>query len=469
MKFLPLVWQQPAAPQGAHHASPLLSIVVAFLLFGLPDGDPHGVRAGRRRRRRRSADGHPQGLASSSCCRSPTRTRIAHGARACKRGHPRHLVRRHLPGPEELLRRRWRSSRRPTWRSIPSSSCRRSRSKAWLADRQGAIVGRDTAERFGWKIGDQHPAPGARSGASRRRRHLGIQHRRHLRRRQEGVDTTQLLLPLRLPRRKRARADTGTVGWYIIRIDDPSNARRRWRDASTPCSPTRRPRRRPRPRRRSPQGFAKQVGDIGAIITAILVGGLLHHPARGRQHHGAVGARADERARGAQDARLHQRPGARLVLAESLPAGACSAGGLGLAPRLADRLPAAIRPRGFLPVFYLPPRDLVLGVALAAAARPRDRRAAGLAGDAAAHRRRAAEGVTMGSCGGSPRSARSPLLNLRTIRQRRGSSAARSFGIAGWSWSSWRCCRSPRVSAPRSPRPARPTRPSCCAAAATPR
>ena len=29
--------------------------------------------------------------------------------------------------------------------------------KAWLADRQGAIVGVDLAERFGWKIGDRVP------------------------------------------------------------------------------------------------------------------------------------------------------------------------------------------------------------------------------------------------------------------------------------------------------------------------
>ena len=29
--------------------------------------------------------------------------------------------------------------------------------KAWLADRQGALVGRDLADRFGWKIGDRVP------------------------------------------------------------------------------------------------------------------------------------------------------------------------------------------------------------------------------------------------------------------------------------------------------------------------
>ena len=32
--------------------------------------------------------------------------------------------------------------------------------KAWLNDRQGAIVGRDLAERFGWSVGDRIPITG---------------------------------------------------------------------------------------------------------------------------------------------------------------------------------------------------------------------------------------------------------------------------------------------------------------------
>ena len=32
--------------------------------------------------------------------------------------------------------------------------------KAWLADRQGALVGRDLAARFGWKVGDRIPIQG---------------------------------------------------------------------------------------------------------------------------------------------------------------------------------------------------------------------------------------------------------------------------------------------------------------------
>ena len=32
--------------------------------------------------------------------------------------------------------------------------------KAWLADRQGVIVGRDSATRFNWKVGDRIPVKG---------------------------------------------------------------------------------------------------------------------------------------------------------------------------------------------------------------------------------------------------------------------------------------------------------------------
>ena len=95
------------------------------------------------------------------------------------------------------------------------------------------------------------------------------------------------------------------------------------RRRSTRSSRTRRRRPRPRPRRRSSQGFANQVGDIGAIITGDPRRRVLHDPAGRGQHDGAVGARAHERARGAEDAGLPERPdpgaGARRV---DVPGGA---------------------------------------------------------------------------------------------------------------------------------------------------
>ena len=47
------------------------------------------------------------------------------------------------------------------------------------------------------------------------------------------------------------RGGKGNVGWYIIKIDDPSQAAADRGEARRACSRTRRPRRRPRPRRPS--------------------------------------------------------------------------------------------------------------------------------------------------------------------------------------------------------------------------
>ena len=79
--------------------------------------------------------------------------------------------------------------------------------KAWLGDRQGALVGRDLAARFGWKIGDRIPIQGTiwqpKQGPD-----VGVQRRRDLRRRRRHRQDA-VLLPLRLPRREPRRAVTG--------------------------------------------------------------------------------------------------------------------------------------------------------------------------------------------------------------------------------------------------------------------
>ena len=79
--------------------------------------------------------------------------------------------------------------------------------KAWLADRQGAIVGVDLAKRFGWKVGDRIPIIGTiwqpKQGQVWEFNIVGM-YDGEAGRRQDAV-----LLPLRLPRReppRRARA-----------------------------------------------------------------------------------------------------------------------------------------------------------------------------------------------------------------------------------------------------------------------
>ena len=67
----------------------------------------------------------------------------------------------------------------------------------FLDDREGAVVGRITADRFqlgGWR---PNPASGDHLAG-----HLGVQHPRHLRRQAGGDRHLSVLVPLEVPRRK---------------------------------------------------------------------------------------------------------------------------------------------------------------------------------------------------------------------------------------------------------------------------
>src|SRR5271165_2774315 len=80
--------------------------------------------------------------------------------------------------------------------------------KAWLATRTGAIVGRRTADRFHWKIGDktwEFDVVGIYDGKDK------------------GTDTTPLFF--RYDYFDEARQyGKGQVGWFTIRIKDPAQA-----------------------------------------------------------------------------------------------------------------------------------------------------------------------------------------------------------------------------------------------------
>jgi putative ABC transport system permease protein len=94
--------------------------------------------------------------------------------------------------------------------------------KAFMHDRQGAIVGRKIADKYGWKIGDQVPLRGTIFSGTWTFNVRGIY---------EGadahVDETQFFfhwellnetVKARFPRRGDA------VGWYVIEIRDPGQA-----------------------------------------------------------------------------------------------------------------------------------------------------------------------------------------------------------------------------------------------------
>jgi putative ABC transport system permease protein len=231
--------------------------------------------------------------------------------------------------------------------------------KAWLADRQGAIAGKDVAERFGWKVGDRIPIQATiwqpkGGGTTWEFNLVGIYDG------DAGVDKTQFFFRYDYLNENRAVGE-GLTGWYIVKIKDASQslkmaqtfdemfANSQWETKTTT-------------EKGFVEGFAKQIGDIGAIMIAILaavlftillvVGNTMAQVVRERTSELAV-----LKTLGFSDAAVLS-----LVLAESLFV-AIVGGGLGLF--VAWLIVLGGDPTGgFLPAFTLPTRDLVAGVVL---------------------------------------------------------------------------------------------------------
>ncbi len=94
---------------------------------------------------------------------------------------------------------------------------------AFKADRQGVILGRKLAARFGWKIGDRIPlkAPGYLGGDSWEFNVRGLYRGT---RRQD--DETQFWMQHRYMYEKGPEYWKGIVGWYVVRVADPNEAPR---------------------------------------------------------------------------------------------------------------------------------------------------------------------------------------------------------------------------------------------------
>ena len=228
--------------------------------------------------------------------------------------------------------------------------------KAWVADRTGAIAGRTVADRFGWKVGDRIPIQGTifQSGVWEFTIDGIFDGDR------DGVDTNQFFFHNTYLWEKAVFGD-GLVGWYTIRVDDPqqSAAIAGRVDALFANSPYET---KTSTEKAFVQAFANQVGDIGAILTAILVavfftillvtGNTMAQSIRERTSELAVLKT------------LGYRNGLilTLVLAESLVI-ATAGGGGGLA--LAWLVSRQGDPTGgLLPAFFFPRNDMILGVAL---------------------------------------------------------------------------------------------------------
>ena len=241
--------------------------------------------------------------------------------------------------------------------------------KAWLATRTGAIAGRRTADRFHWKIGDRIPIQStiwAQADGNRTWEFdlVGIYDGKD-----KGIDTTPLFFRYdyfdEVIQADNQNWGKGQVGWYTIRIKDPSQAAdvAKRVDAEFENSPTET---KTEPEGAFIQAWASQIGNIVFIVAAILgavfftillvTGNTMAQAVRERT--GELGVL---KAIGFTNGQVMA-----LVLAESCLL-TIIGGVVGLALARAVTPVVAEKLAGLLPMFFLPTRALFIGLGLSVA------------------------------------------------------------------------------------------------------
>jgi putative ABC transport system permease protein len=231
--------------------------------------------------------------------------------------------------------------------------------EAWRRTRTGVIVGDGLINRFGWKIGDRIPIQATiwppKSGGQMWPFDIVGYYTVP-----QGGDNTGFFFRYDYFDEMRQWGQ-GQVGWYVIRIADPEQAVEIARAIDDTFANS------PAETKTETEGafvkaFADQVGNIGAIVVAILTavfftillvaGNTMAQAVRERTHELAV-----LKAIGFTGGEV-----LAMVLAESLLL-AVLGGGIGLA--LAWLAISAGDPTGgALPIFYFPTPDLIVGIVL---------------------------------------------------------------------------------------------------------
>ncbi len=235
--------------------------------------------------------------------------------------------------------------------------------KAWLDDRTGAVVGVETAKRFGWNIGDRVPLQGViyrrPDGGPWEFTIRGIYESP-----EKGFDNSQFFFHYDYMNETLRDQAYGhdQVGWYVVKVSDPAQSeelagRLDGMFANSPSET------KTATEKAFVSGFAKQIGDIGQIMvwiaTAVLFTILLVSANTMAQ---AIRERTNELAvlktLGFSDGRI-----LGLVLAESCLV-ACLGGIAGLTLAWVVISYAGDPTHGMIPPLYLPAPDIVLGIAI---------------------------------------------------------------------------------------------------------
>jgi putative ABC transport system permease protein len=227
----------------------------------------------------------------------------------------------------------------------------------WLKDRQGAIVGRDLAARYGWKIGDRIPliSPAWNPKDPWEFNISGLYDG------ESSVDKTQFFFQYDYLEENREEATRGTVGWYVVKIADASKAVELSRTFDTMFANSG-AETKTTTEKGFIEGFAKQVGDIGTITVAIsaivlFMFGLVAASTMAQSVRERTNELAVLKTLGFTDAAI-----LTLVFCESLFI-TLSAGGLGLAAAWLI-VQGGDPTGGLLPIFVLPAQMIAAGIVL---------------------------------------------------------------------------------------------------------
>jgi len=244
----------------------------------------------------------------------------------------------------------------------PEISLPEDQKQAWLKTRTGAIIGRSLAERYGWKIGDRVPLKSpiwpSKSGGAWEFDIVGIYDGT-----KKTADTTGFIF--RYDYFDEARSyGTGQVGWYQVRVDDPKRATQIAAaiDAEFENSPAET---KAQTEGAMFQGFASQLGNIAKIVAAILsavfftillvAGNTMAQSVRERtQELGVL------KAVGFSNGLV-----LGVVLGESLIITVLGGLiGLSFGWLMVTGIGQAGSIKQYLPIFFIPTRDMIIGVAL---------------------------------------------------------------------------------------------------------
>ena len=359
MKFLPLIWNNLKRKK-LRSILTLLSIVVAFILFGflcaIKQALAGGVTlAGQNRLVVRHKVSIIQSLPESYKARMERIPGVALATHeswfAGVYQDPKNFFAQMSVVPEEFLD------------MFPEIALPPEQKQAWLQTRTGAIVGRKTAERFHWKVGDKVPLQSSIWGKTDGSRLWEFDIVGIFDGKDKATDTTPLFFHYDYLDEARVW-NKGQVGWYLVRVENPDQAaevaKRVDQEFENSAWETK-----TEPEGAFVQGWAKQVGDI-TLITATIMSAVFFTIllVSGNTMSQSVRERTGElgvlKALGFTSSQVLS-----LVLAESCLLAVLGGGlGLGLAWLMIKRGDPT---GGMLPLFFFPAREVLVGVELSAA------------------------------------------------------------------------------------------------------